>query len=138
MKSIASMKAWAPRDRPDLLLLLPPESHPPRNPDEFLMAAVATLRALVAEAEQKEVEWANRQLRDLLPEERLLPLPHNLLKDRQTAANLFLDSPYPGSRLESLLEELPEALALPPMLKSEADKEKASLTLESFISDLVV
>jgi hypothetical protein len=102
------------------------------------MAAVATLRALVAEAEQKEVEWANRQLRDLLPEERLLPLPHNLLKDRQTAANLFLDSPYPGSRLESLLEELPEALALPPMLKSEADKEKASLTLESFISDLVV
>lgn len=134
MKSSASMKAWAPRDRPDLLLLLNPQAHPPRSPDEFLEAAAETLEVLVAEASPEEIKLANNRLRDLLPAEMSISLPPQLLSRKGTPRQLFLSPAQPDSRLADLKEELPEVLKQPTMLKTESDKLKPLLTLESFLS----
>jgi len=137
MKPTASMKAWAPQDRPDLLLLLNPNEAPPRTPEAFLLTAARTLALLVSKANPKEVELANNLLNDQLPEEFKLTLPAGLLSDPKTPRLLYLNPAPPDSNLAEWRNSLPEAFSLPSMPKDELNSLVEQTSLESYLSPLM-
>ena len=137
MTTIHQMIPWAPEDRPDMLVLLNPGEHPPRDKIAFLMTAARTLALLVSEANEGEIRNANNQLRDLLPHEFQVGLPYGLLKKKETPERLYLNPAVEETNFGEWKRDIPEALKLPPMPQDEANELKDQMSLESYISPLL-
>lgn len=133
----ASPIPWAPEDKPEYFLLLPPNQQPPKTPTAFLMQAAETLRLLLADADPGEVAHVNNQLRDRLAEEFKLTLPSGLLDDPRTPGLLFFNPAPPDSNLAEWKAGIPEALKLPPMPEAELRQEAGWVSLESYLSPLL-
>lgn len=136
MKLKPNERAWAPKDNPELLLILGPNQQPPRTQEAYLLQAVETLRRLVEDADPEEVEAANNRLRDSLPQEEQMGLPPAMLEDKSTARSLLLQPASLGSRLHELKMEAKSAVKEEPMDQEEANQEAAEMSLESFLSRL--
>lgn len=134
MKLQPSERAWAPRNNPDLLLVLPSGHQPAKDRDLFLMEQADLLSRLVKEASPEEIAEANNQLRDRLPPEEKLWLPLNLLENPRTPRALMGNPASEGSRLHEWKAEARQARMDEPMEQVEADKLASSLNLETFLS----
>lgn len=128
--------AWAPEEKPELLIVLGLQESPPKSQDSYLRKLAELLSRLVKEASPSEVEEANRQLRLNLPEEEQLWLPADLLADPSCPQKLLLNPASLGSRLHEFKQEVRQAVGSKPMPPEEAFQVAEGLSLESFLSPL--
>ena len=99
MKLKPDEQPWCPERHPEYLCLLTKRLSPPKSLDAFLLRQSELLRRLMAEADDPAKQEGNRQLRQLLPEEALDFLPHDLLMNPRTPNSLMFNPMVEGSRL---------------------------------------
>lgn len=137
MKLSDSMKPWAPSGRPDYLCLLKGRNQHPRDREAFLSNQAELLAELVRQADQGEVEQANRLLQDRLPAEQLDYLPPDLLNNPKTALQLLHHPAVEGGKLHRWKAGADQLLMSNPMSKAQAQKEAAELNLGTYLSRLL-
>jgi len=128
---------WAPEGHMEYLCALKRTQNPPKTAELLLLEQVKLLKRLVAEANEGEIQDANRRLELNLQQEELVNLPGDLLDDPKTP-NVLLVMPaalnYPLADWKAGMED---AIKLPPMPEIEAREEAENLSLESFIGRIV-
>lgn len=121
----------------EYLCALKRTQNPPKTAELLLLEQVKLLKRLVAEANEGEIQDANRRLELNLQQEELVNLPGDLLDDPKTP-NVLLVMPaalnYPLADWKAGMED---AIKLPPMPEIEAREEAENLSLESFIGRIV-
>ena len=128
---------WAPSDHPEYLSLVRRGNKPPKVTDGLLMSQVNLLSDLVAQANEGEIKDANNRLEDSLEQEFLISLPDLLLNSPSTPYQLMFNPAIEGSVLQQWKAGMWQALKEKPMPKEEAKLQAESLTLESYLSNLL-
>jgi hypothetical protein len=127
--------AWAPAEQPEYLTYYLLAQGPPRSAEELLALQVGMLQRLRREASEKELEQANRQLDNDLPQEALNFLPGKLLEDPKAPAYLLNNPAAEGGPLHQWKAGLKEAVkARQLMPQPEAAQLLAEESLESFLA----
>jgi len=140
MKSVAQAKFWMPEDKPEYLSLVRSNSKTgrPDTKDQFLLDQAELLRMLVAEANEEEIEDANRRIQYGLPEYGADYLPNGLLNNPQTPLALIWTYPAePGATLADWRDGIMDALEAPDASPEELKEEVSGLSLESYLSRLL-
>ena len=129
--------AWMPQDQENYLTVLRKGSVQPLSRDQFLNLQVAMLARLVQEADEAEIQEANRRLRDNLPPSFLDSLPNGLFANDQTPRALMFNPAELESPIHEWKQEAADALKTQSATPEEAKALAESLTLESFLSRLL-
>jgi hypothetical protein len=137
MKLTDNDKPWCPVDKPQYLCLLKPGQQPPKSAESLWLEQAELLERLVKEANEDEIENANRIVDDNQTAEMLINLPLKKFNDPRMPRVLLGQTSEPGSIFGDWKEGLAEAVKLPPMSEKEATEEAESLTLESFLGRIL-
>jgi hypothetical protein len=129
---------WAPVDQPVYLLAYRQGRRFPKDRDDYLNAKVDMLARIVAESNDGEIDNANNILKDGLVFEFGSFLPVGLLHNPETPHRLFFNPKEEGSHFHEWVCGIEEALASPPMREDDARQEAENLSLESFLTRIVL
>ena len=130
MKLNPDDRIWCPVEKPDYLCVLHGQQRPPQNQVDFLGLQLLLLNRLVDQANEGELEVAERRLRLDFPARELDFLPGGLFHDRRTS-RLLLENPSDiNGPLHQWKVEFDEVRNLPQMPRQEAREEAEQVTMQ--------
>ena len=131
-------KPWMSADQKYLAILwIDRQPLIPTNREQMLLDQSSLLEQLIEQASPGEVQEANLQLQDGLPQTMLDFLPQNLLEDPETPVRIMMNPAEEGTNFQEWKAGLQEALEGNPATPEETKQVFKELTLGSYL-DLIL